>query len=129
MSLDLIVVIAEVVGAAGVILSLLFVAMQLRENTHALRSTESHALHDSENVFYSDLSSDPDLARIWELAPAGISNIPEEDRPQWNIIALRLILLFQMVHYQRRKRMVDDELWEAWDASWVENDVYSHRHL
>ena len=120
MNLDLIFVLAEVVGAAGVIVSLLFVAMQLRENTHALRAAESQSLHDSENAFYSDISLNPDLARIWEIAPKGSASIPEEDRPQWNILATRTILLFQMVHYQRCKRMVEDELWEAWDASWIE---------
>ncbi len=112
--------VAEIVGAAGVIISLLFVAIQIRSNTQALRSTEYQYIHDTEDGFYSDTSSDPNLARIWKLGAGGISNVPDEDRPQWEIMAIRYIYLIQMVHYQRRKHMVDDEYWEAWDTAWVE---------
>ena len=33
---------------------------------------------------------------------------------------MRFVYLFQMVHYQYRKGMVDDEFWEAWDEAWIE---------
>ncbi len=35
-------------------------------------------------------------------------------------MALRWVYLFQMAQYQRRKGMVDDEYWEAWDTAWIE---------
>jgi len=114
-------VLAEVVAAIGVIVSLLFVAFQLRSNTHTLRSSAYQALHDTEDGIFSDASSNPTIARIWKQAAGGVANIPEEDQPQWEQMAIRWIYLYQMVHYQHRKGMVDDEFWEAWDQGWTQS--------
>ena len=120
MNWEVIGVLAEVVTAIGVVVSLLFVAFQLRNNTHTLRSSAYQALHDTEDGFYSDASSNPTLARIWKQAAEGTTNIPEEDQPQWEQMAIRWVYLVQMVHYQHRKGMVDDEFWEGWDWAWIE---------
>ena len=111
---------SEVVGAIGVIISLVFVAYQLRSNTNVLRAAAYQALHDTEDGFYSDVTTNPDLAKLWELGAKGADSIPEDQRPEWNVMAFRFMYLFQMVHYQRRKGMVDEEFWEAWDTAWVE---------
>ena len=120
MSLTELGAIGEFVGAVAVVVSLLFLAVQLRSNTHALRATSYQAIHDSEDRFYSDVSNDADLARIWKQGAHGIDEVPPEDRPRWEMLGQRYVFLIQTVHYQRRKGMIDDEFWTAWDQGWIE---------
>ena len=69
-------------------------------------------------VFWSTISSDPETSAAWEQGlSGGVNSVDPARRAQFTVIANRLIFLFQNVHYQRRKGVVDDELWDAWLAS------------
>lgn len=110
--------VAEVVAAVGVLLSLIYVGYEIRQNTTAVRSTAYQAIHDAEDGFWSDLAGDAGAARLWEQGlDSGPEPLAEGDRERFTVVARRLIYLFQNVHYQYRKGVVDEELWEAWLAS------------
>jgi hypothetical protein len=110
--------VAEVVAGVGVLLSLLYVGFEIRQNTTAVRSTAYQAIHDAEDGFWSDLASDAGAARLWQQGlDSGLEPLAEGDRERFEVVAQRLIYLFQNVHYQYGKGVVDEELWDAWLAS------------
>lgn len=110
--------IAEVIAAVGVLVSLLYVGYEVRQNTVAVRSTAYQAIHDAEDGFWSDLASDAGAARLWQQGlDSGLEPLVEGERERFTVVARRLIYLFQNVHYQNRKGVVDEELWGAWLAS------------
>ena len=110
--------IAEVVAAVGVLVSLLYVGYEIKQNTAAVRSTAYQAIHDAEDGFWSDLAGDAEAARLWENGlDEGLEPLAAGDRERFTVTARRLIYLFQNVHYQNRKGVVDQELWDAWLAS------------
>lgn len=110
----------ELIASIAVVVSLVMLVFQLRSNTQALRSASYQSIHDAEDRFYSDLANDPVLARLWKQTSDGLDNATEADRPRMEMMIERYIFLLQNVHYQRRKGMVDDEMWTAWDEGWVE---------
>jgi hypothetical protein len=110
--------VAEVIAAVGVLLSLLYVGHEIKQNTTAVRSTAYQAIHDAEDGFWSDLASDPGAARLWQQGlESGLEPLAEGDLERFSVVARRLIYLYQNVHYQYRKGVVDEELWDAWLAS------------
>ena len=110
--------VAEVVAAVGVLLSLLYVGYEVKQNTTAVRSTAYQAIHDAEDGFWSDLASDAGAARLWQQGlDSGLEALAEGDRDRFTVISRRLIYLYQNVHYQYTKGVVDEELWGAWLAS------------
>ena len=115
--LERIALVAEVVSAVAVVISLAYLGYEVSQNTSAVASTSYQAIHDSEDSFWQTLSSDTSTSRIWELGLKEAPSLSEAERAQFTISARRLIYLFQNVHYQRRKDVVDDELWDAWAAS------------
>lgn len=110
----------EFVASVAVVISLLMLVVQLRSNTTALRSASYQSIHDAEDRFYSDLANDPVLARLWRQSSEGLETVSDKDLPQMEMLIQRYIFLLQNVHYQRRKGMVDDEMWTAWDEGWIE---------
>ena len=110
--------IAEIISAAAVIVSLLYVGYQVRQNTAAVKSSAYQFIHDAEDIYWSSISGDAELSALWEAGlSGGLQALSPYRQPQFSITAGRLIYLFQNVHYQRRKGVVDDELWGAWLAS------------
>lgn len=110
--------VAEVIAAIGVIISLIYLGYEIRQNTVAVRSTAYQAIHDAEDQFWSDLVSEPGVADLWRRGlDFGLEDLTAEERARFTVIARRLIYLYQNVHYQNRKGVVDLELWGAWVAS------------
>lgn len=110
--------VAEIVSAIALIISLLYVAREVKQNTMATKSTTYQAIHDAEDQFWSSLSADKELSALWNKGlKNGISSLDLDEQAQFTIAVKRLIYMFQNVHYQRRKDVVDDELWDAWVAS------------
>ncbi len=110
--------VAEVIAAVGVLISLLYVGYEIKQNTVAVKSSAYQAIHDAEDEFWSDLTGDATMALLWEKGlESGLQNLEPSDRTRFVLAARRLIYIFQNVHYQNRKEVVDDELWLAWVAS------------
>ncbi len=110
--------IAEIVSAVAVIVSLLYVGYEVRQNTAAVKSTAYQSIHDAADLFWHSISTDAELSALWDAGMAGeLQALQPAQRSQYTITVRRLIYLHQNVHYQRRKDVVDDELWNAWLAS------------
>lgn len=110
--------IAEVVAAVGVLVSLLYVGYEINQNTVAVRSTAYQAIHDAEDQFWADLGGDADAVVLWQKGlEEGLDALGSKSRDRFVIIARRLIYLYQNVHYQNRKGVVEKDLWQAWVAS------------
>lgn len=110
--------IAEIVSAVAVVISLIYVGYELRQNTAAVRSTAYQSIHDAEDLFWQSISADAQLSAVWDAGlSGGLETLRPTERSQFTITVRRLIYLYQNVHYQRRKDVVDDELWTAWLAS------------
>lgn len=109
----------EFIGSIAVVASLIFVAIQLRSNTTAVRASTYQSIHDAEDSYWADISNDPDLARIWSCSDQGLEAISEAELPQATMLMNRLVFLIQNTHYQRSRGFVDDQMWHAWDQAWV----------
>ena len=55
----------EVVGIGTVIVSLLFVAVELHQNTKAVHGQTNQAIADNVNALYLAIATDDELARAW----------------------------------------------------------------
>lgn len=53
--------IAEIAGGFAVVISLIYVGLQLRQNTSAIRSATAQAVHDNYAAWYINLPNDPAL--------------------------------------------------------------------
>ena len=56
--------IGEIIAAAVVVVSLVYVALQIRQNTHALKVTAAQAYVGNYNTITTQLT-DPDFAVLW----------------------------------------------------------------
>lgn len=61
----------EVVGLGAVVLGLVFVGLELRSNTEAVRASTFQNLTDISNDYIMEIAADPDLSRILHAARAG----------------------------------------------------------
>ena len=56
--------IGQVIGAIAVVISLIYVALQIRQNTNAVRSATAQSVHEHFANWYHLIAADAELARI-----------------------------------------------------------------
>ena len=124
MNLETINSIAQIVAAAGVVASLFYLAVQIRQNTKSQRSVIVDSLTSSLINLLGPQEADPNLTRSLATAVEDWEGATEEDRSRAVATLLALFKLFENAWFQQRQGTLEREQWEGWD---LYIRVYFHR--
>lgn len=121
MSLSQIANLAEIVGVVIVVITLIYLSLQLRQNTQALRSTGAQATHDALGTYYLALSQDGPLLSLFRKGTKDMSVLTPDETAQ--VYALWTCTLYNTQNwiYQQRTNALDAELTNSWLASVSDN--------
>ena len=113
MSLDDLGNIGELVAAIGVIASLIYLAVQIRQNTRSVRAATHHssarAATESQNVF----AQSNDLARIFRTGSRESGELTEDERQRLDAMLLSIFMWYEDTFFQYQQSMIDREVWEG----------------
>ena len=104
---------AQALAALATVGSLIFVGLQIRHNTRALKATSHHAVTDSFNALNVLVYSDPRVARIQRLGLAGLGNFDEDEALQFSWLLLANMRIFERLYYQYKTGTMEEQLYEA----------------
>jgi hypothetical protein len=119
MNWDAIGAIAELLGAIGVIASLVYLATQvrqsrdqMRENTQALQAGAYQQASDGLSESINTAVSTPGFARIFRSAIANFEGLSEDDAFHFSVWITNLWRRYDNVYYQHRMGLLDKNRWE-----------------
>ena len=105
--------IAELVGLVGVAASLIFVALELRQNTIATKAATNSAYTDAARDFSLAVATSPELARSLAEWPANPEDATGVDQVQVLGFMRALFHMWSNGHRQYRDRTLDPSLMDA----------------
>lgn len=108
---------AQVAGATGVIVSLLFVATEIRQNTAAVRGGTFHALSDTRREMLLALNEDSELAsawNVWMIASDEWSTLPGTAQGKVQIWLGAYYSFLDNAYYQVRLGTLPRSAFETW---------------
>ena len=103
--------IGEFIAAIGVIVSLVYLATQIRQNTRVVRSSASNAVTEARVDFLKSVSDNPDVARILLSGLADREALELVERFRFDFILNRFIATMENYHYQNRRGAMDPDQW------------------
>jgi hypothetical protein len=106
--------IAEFVAAIGVIASLVYLAVQIRQNTQSIRASTYEGMVRGSGDFLLPLIQDRDLAKSFERAVDRWSQLDYEEQVQVMYLLTQLFRNWENAYYQHRQGTLEPWLWEAW---------------
>ena len=110
--------ISEIVAAIVVAVTLVFLTVQMRQNTKALRSTATQAAHDQVAQIYNPLMSDPSLAEICFIKglqqPLELSTVESA-----RFLAFWMQLTFNLQNWfiQTQEGAIESSLLDSWSQN------------
>jgi len=106
--------ISEIVGAAAVVVSLIYVAAQIRQNTKMMRSAAKHSITEtSQNFIYTAI----DRSEEWvKLTTGEDPSTPDEDA-RMSLLVRAMLRGFESQCYQYESGLLEEDEWCALRAT------------
>ena len=110
---------AEAVGIAAIIVSLIFVGLEVRQSATATRGATQQALADSAREASAALVADKETAELTLrfLSADDWSDFNEVERFRVVLLFTSLLRVYEDAHYQWNEGNLAPELWTGWDES------------
>ncbi len=109
MNWDAIGAIAELLGAVGVIASLVYLATQIRDGQRALRAGSYQQFRNDLHQTLNDGMTDPEFSRTVASGMADFDQLEDVDAHQFNFWIHGVVHSYDNAYYQYRMEMLDDE--------------------
>ena len=108
--------IANVISALAVVVTLVYLAYQLRENTKALRSSSADSALAAVLEFTGDMARDDELNRLFTMGTEDWDSLSESDRARLAYMLFRFFKIMENIHYYHMLGTLDEESWAGWKA-------------
>ena len=112
MNWDAIGAIAELLGAVGVIASLVYLARQIRDGQRALRASSYQQFRQDLHQTMNDGMTDPGFSRTVISGMTDFDQLKDVDAHQFTFWIHGVMHSYENAHYQYRMEMLDDDRWE-----------------
>ena len=109
--------IGEILGATGVIVSLLYLAIQVRADARARQAAVTHQMSEAFSSFMGDLANTPDLAGLWYRGIHDFDSLKGEERPRFSSLVGRLFRIYEDNYFQWIEGHLDSRVWHGLEAS------------
>jgi hypothetical protein len=105
----------QIIGAVAVVISLFYVASQIRQNTNAVRSATAQAVHEHFANWYHLLAADPELSRIAANGLRDYSSLSEQERVRFVAAFSAFLSYSQNAFLKWREGLLSQPLWRGWE--------------
>jgi hypothetical protein len=109
----------EFISGLAVVVTLVYLALQIRHNTRAVRSSMHQDMVESTLRIAESVSDNPDVGRIVLKANEDYDGLTKEEFVRFEAYAERVFGNFESVFYSYRNSMIEQDLWESWEASYL----------
>ena len=111
---DAISAISQLVGSLAVVLSVLYLAVQVHQSTRVARLATQDAAATALRDVTKPLMENAELERIWRVGLEDINALSIEERARFFHAAYQFLKAFETIHFHYVYGQMDKELWEGW---------------
>ena len=90
-----------------------YLAIQIRQNTRAVRTSTFHGVTDSFNHLNATIAHDESLARIFRVGSGNLTELTADEQVRFSFFFLAAFRIFETLYYQNKQGTGDPALWAA----------------
>ena len=117
MNIEIVANYAEVVGGIAVLISLIYVGLEIRRNTKSSLSQTNMTAHESMANLSMEVGKDAQLSSLLRKGLLSFNNLDDDEKFQFLTILTSLYRRYENVFYQNEKGLLENELWKGYSHS------------
>ncbi len=106
--------IGELVGGIAVVLSLLYLAVQIRQNTRALRGAAHETASSRTTQYLTSVTATQEIHELWMRAHSDPTSVSESELYRYQRLLAASLGGIETVYWQHRRGNIEPEIWERW---------------
>jgi hypothetical protein len=114
MNWDAISAVSQLVGSIAVVVSVLYLAVQLRSSTRVARVAAMDAASAALRDVTKPLMENAELARLWRTGLENLEALSPEDQARFFHVAHQFLKALETIHYHYVYGLLDPQLWAGW---------------
>lgn len=114
MSLENIYFISQIVSALALIVSLLFVGIQIRQNTLSTQTARHQSIVQAIADWSREVALNNDIANLMVRGSANFEQLDPVQRLQFALLHVALFRNYENIFYQHAQGAIDNHVWEGW---------------
>ncbi|MGR8946687.1 MAG: hypothetical protein ACU84Q_01480 [Gammaproteobacteria bacterium] len=115
MTLEQAAAVAEIIGAVAVVISLVYVGVQIRQNTISQNALMHQQLVDSQNEVNRNISNNPDVNALIENATKDIHSLSNEELRQLRFAYFGFFNIWHIAYQNYHRGMLEKPVLEEWE--------------
>ncbi len=116
MNWDAIGAIAEIVGAAAVVVSLLYLAIQMRQNANAVKASNRDSMANYNTQTLLAVAGDAELASIFRRGQVDPSLLDDDEAFRFDVLLYAIFDHWETFHSHWRLGALSADDWEKWET-------------
>jgi len=104
----------EFVGAIGVVISLIYLARQMSQNTISVRAASFNSMTENSIRLLENTFRDGDFANFLHRAEGDPSSLSPDERVRWDAYMTAVYRHFGNLVYQYRVGVLDEQMWQSY---------------
>ncbi len=105
----------QIIGAIAVVISLIYVAFQIRQNTAAIRSATAQTVHEHFASWYHLLAADLELSQLAVSGLRDYSSLSESEKARFIATFMAFLSYSQNAFLKWREGLLEPPLWRGWE--------------
>ena len=105
--------VAELLGAIGVIATLVYLSAQIRHNNDQLRGAATTAVYEYQRTLTEMLSADPELYKIALRGNEDLSSLDPWEQQRFTIWCIHETGMWEMCHRLLKQGALDQQLYDG----------------
>ena len=104
--------IGEFIGGIAVVITLVYLAVQIRQNTKSVRASTYQAILDSSRSDTELLLVHPHLERVYRVGRRNPEKLNDDERPLFRMLVAQLLLSSESLFLQHQQGAIDSDYWQ-----------------
>jgi len=118
MTLEAIYFISQILAALGIMASLIFVGLQVRQGTRQAKADAVQAVHDNFSLWYMSVADTPYKAEAGiKGLRGGFDHLSETENMSFVTDIMAVTPYLQSAYFKWRDGDLPDDLWHSWETS------------
>ncbi|MFT4873295.1 hypothetical protein [Congregibacter sp.] len=103
----------EFIAAIATVATLVYLTLQIRQNTSALQTTSHQAATHDAYDFTARIAGDADVARVFNTGSRDWDSLSAEDRLRFSMLLFGVFFNFQNMYALYKSHGIDEEYWNS----------------
>ena len=108
--------IGQIVGAVGVIISVIYLALQVRSNARQTRLASMRSMSDAFNQWFQSLAENAEFGDLYYRGMRDFESIEGADLPRFSGLMDHLFRIYEDMYYQNLEGHLDPRVWRGFEA-------------